>query len=584
MINSNTLKRTRHIILKHQEGSVIRPASEETKQRYARQNNLAYQNGQFFKLDINGNPTTETLQIQDSDLQAFEQKELNKLNTLNQINQGLDVASVALFSSNPKLTNQAPFTQGLNSVYDMASNAVGKVNPLIGTVMKVGGFASDALHAAGLGTDGMTGFDKFGDSKLGTLTGIGLINGIGASKTQDFSVDNETVETVGGSYGGTVSGLSEAKDKAGKKYGLFSGKAKKRANSYINEMRKKQNTLSGIAKEITDQRELVNMMGDSAAQAYSSQIAGGFDPRYFRAKEGGKLPEEFEPEILEIERIVPQVLADGGMFEEVINLETGKIETWKPEIIEADKLKEGGKLEKTLDAPEIEDTSQQNIIPEGVLHKNKHHMDNAENLTKKGIPVVDERHKQQAEIEKNEIIFTKEVTNKLEELYKIFYSENSTKKEKEEAALEAGKLLTKEIMLNTDDRTGLIDTLQQGGTVSLTKPDYKEWLTSVPADWLNENYDLETAYKVVPFEKLERWRKETLKPEGKQSEGTDWHLPSVYQIDETTIMFLKKGKSSKDNPELEGEFKFYTKNPDFSKEWKMQFNKDENRWYYKRRK
>ena len=71
-----------------------------------------------------------------------------------------------------------------------------------------------------------------------------------------------------------------------------------------------------------------------------------------------------------------------------------------------------------------------------------------------------------AEIEKNEIIFNKEVTKKLEELYEIYYSEDSTAKEKEEAAIDAGKLITKEIMLNTDDRTGLIDTLKQGGTLN----------------------------------------------------------------------------------------------------------------------
>jgi len=100
------------------------------------------------------------------------------------------------------------------------------------------------------------------------------------------------------------------------------------------------------------------------------------------------------------------------------------------------------------------------LIPEGALHKNKHHMEDAEDLTKKGIPVVDDEHNQQAEIEKEEIIFTKEVTTKLEELYHEFYNEETTQKRKDELAIEAGKLLTKEIMLNTDDRAGLIDTLK----------------------------------------------------------------------------------------------------------------------------
>lgn len=95
-----------------------------------------------------------------------------------------------------------------------------------------------------------------------------------------------------------------------------------------------------------------------------------------------------------------------------------------------------------------------NVIPEGALHKNKHHMEDAEGLTKKGIPVVTEEGGelvQQAEIEKNEIIFRLEVTNKLEELLKK-YSESKD----DSLAIEAGKLLTDEIMHNTVDNTGLI--------------------------------------------------------------------------------------------------------------------------------
>ena len=92
-----------------------------------------------------------------------------------------------------------------------------------------------------------------------------------------------------------------------------------------------------------------------------------------------------------------------------------------------------------------------NVIPEGSLHARLHHMDNADNLTKKGIPVVDNDGNQQAEIELNEIIFRKEVTDKLEKL---------AKDGSDEAAIEAGKLLVEEILNNTDDRTGLIDTIE----------------------------------------------------------------------------------------------------------------------------
>jgi hypothetical protein len=84
--------------------------------------------------------------------------------------------------------------------------------------------------------------------------------------------------------------------------------------------------------------------------------------------------------------------------------------------------------------------------------------------------VIDESGEQQAEIEHSEIIFTLEVTKKLEEYYEIFYSEDSTNKEKEQAALDAGKLLVYQILENTEDRTGLIESCKKGGNLNLKKP------------------------------------------------------------------------------------------------------------------
>ena len=125
------------------------------------------------------------------------------------------------------------------------------------------------------------------------------------------------------------------------------------------------------------------------------------------------------------------------------------------------KFKGGGKTE--TEKQKVEETTQKNIIPEGALHAHKHHMENSEGLTQKGIPVVDEDGEQQAEIEKNEIIFTLEVTKKLEELYSK-YTE-LPQKEKDEAAIEAGKLLVEQVLFNTEDRTGLISTLEKGGVI-----------------------------------------------------------------------------------------------------------------------
>lgn len=108
-----------------------------------------------------------------------------------------------------------------------------------------------------------------------------------------------------------------------------------------------------------------------------------------------------------------------------------------------------------ISIPEFQNGGSINVIPDGALHARKHNMD-VDGITKKGIPVVSEKDgeiEQQAEIEKEEIIFRLEVTQKLEELEKKFYSDESTQEEKDECALEAGKLLVNEILYNTQDNT-----------------------------------------------------------------------------------------------------------------------------------
>ena len=95
-----------------------------------------------------------------------------------------------------------------------------------------------------------------------------------------------------------------------------------------------------------------------------------------------------------------------------------------------------------------------NVIPDGALHARLHHMD-IDDITKKGIPVVikkeDGEVEQQAEIERDEIIFNLELTQKLEKLWK----DGS-----DGAAIEAGKILAEEILHNTIDNTGLINKIE----------------------------------------------------------------------------------------------------------------------------
>ena len=112
-----------------------------------------------------------------------------------------------------------------------------------------------------------------------------------------------------------------------------------------------------------------------------------------------------------------------------------------------------------LNVPEFQNGGSINVIPDGALHARKHNM-NLDGITEKGIPVVSEKDngkiEQQAEIEKEEVIFRLEVTQKLEELEKKYYSEEASQKEKDEYALEAGKLITEELLHNTKDNAGLL--------------------------------------------------------------------------------------------------------------------------------
>lgn len=320
-------------------------------------------------------------------------------------------------------TEQSGLTTGLNAGYDAAANAVSAipgVGTIIGGAMKIGGMLSDGLTALGVGTDQMTTTDKILDSKFMKLTPIGLINSFGAKKADTINKDNETFEQVGSSYTGTEGQVDDATKKSGKKYGLLSGRGRKKANAEIAEAKRKQNIVAGIADEASD--AFANQRGsmDMLNTRNLLNMSGGYRQRgSYIGRNGLKLPSAEE-----MQRAV----------ETVARIRQQKKEA--PKTIE--EFKEGGKM---------------NVIPEGALHAHKHHMD-VDGITPKGIAVVTQEEGgvvQHAEIERNEIIFTKEVTEELERLYK----DGS-----DEAAIQAGKLIAKQIIENTQDNTGLISEVQ----------------------------------------------------------------------------------------------------------------------------
>ena len=400
------------------------------------------------------------------------------------VNTGSEIAAGAIqglgnvFKAQQSATD-SNLTKGVDSGVDAVGGMLSKMGGIaggIGQILQIGSAAGQIIEGITGGTDQMTATDKFFDSGIGTVLG-GWVNQLWGKNSDAFSIDQSMSQTVGSSYGGSMDQLNEAARTADKKYGLFSAKARRKANENITNMKATQNQMSNIANIATDQRLAVQSMGEQAGLAYSMMTDGGYNQKYtYAAKHGGLL--EWNP-IIELEW-QPQVELNWELpaFKEGGNIELTEELEWIPE------FKDGGKT-KDSDIPEIEETTQKNVIPEGALHKNKHHMEHADGLTKKGIPVIDNDGEQQAEIEHSEIIFTLEVTKKLEEYYEIFYSEESTNKEKEQVALDAGKLLVYQILENTEDRTGLIESCKEGGSLTLKKStddlieEVIEWMPSV---------------------------------------------------------------------------------------------------------
>ena len=417
------------------------------------------------------------------DIEEYKKGYQTKNQSVGQVTSGINTIAQGIGQaiSTDQMTTDSDLTKGITLGYNAVSDGLSSLGPIgkaAGTIMKIAETTGDALQAIGGGTDQQSTLDKWMDSPFFSWN-IGAVNGFFGKNTDSFAIDSDVAAKVGGSYGGAITTLNDAVEKANKEYGLFSWKSRKKANDAIANAKIMQNTMSNIADTASDQRLAVQSMGEQAGLAYSIMNDGGFNQKYtYAAKEGGLL--EWHP-IIELNWKLPK--------------EGGELLEWTPE------FKNGGSISNS-DIPEIEETAQKNVIPEGALHKNKHHMEHAEGLTKKGIPVIDDDGEQQAEIEHSEIIFTLEVTKKLEEYYKIFYSEESSNKEKEQAAIDAGKLLVYQILENTDDRTNLIESCKDGGTLKLKKS--TDDLIEEALEWIPQIVVIEEEIKENSKDKSEK--------------------------------------------------------------------------------
>lgn len=292
--------------------------------------------------------------------------------------------------------------------------------------------ATGALDAIGniTGTN-LSNIDKTSANRAGIGFGAGFNNainylpgvsalaggfGLWSGRTDGYNMSNEA-EAMQSGYSGTVGDLRAAGDISGKRM-VFQ---RNKANSFIDSAKRNDNILAqlNLTNTMRKQSDYYQDLQHQNINRYAGQNYLGVTV----GKQGLKL--------MSIEQV-----------RSIIQSNHQK---------ETEKLQNGGVIGV--------DT---NILPDGALHARKNNLaelnPDLEDATKKGIPVMavegDQVQDQVAEIEHSEIIFRLEVTQKLEEL---------RKDGSEEAMIEAGKLVTEELIENTQDNVGMITEEVENG-------------------------------------------------------------------------------------------------------------------------
>lgn len=342
----------------------------------------------------------------------------NKMGMSGGLQAGLGAASSMLggLSTSGLTQEQASTREGIRSAISSAGpigaiiGAASGVVDVIGsaTGLNLDNIDADAAKRAGIGGKAATqGF-------INSLPGVSMLVGMFGGRTVK-SYKSAEIDQMTNAYGGSVADINAAQALSGKRM-LGTGKV----NKFIREQNRVNNLITDISLESKLRKS------NSASDTYLSQNQNkyaGYTPQLLLSKKGMKFPE------LDVAR-------------NIINSWTVK-STEEPQ-----KFQLGGKM---------------NLIPEGALHARKHNLEKVNpelegQITSKGIPVVAQGEGgviQQAEIEKEEVIFRKEFTDKLESLYKQYQEDSS-----DDVAIEAGKLICYELLKNTDDRSGLIKSIE----------------------------------------------------------------------------------------------------------------------------
>lgn len=255
------------------------------------------------------------------------------------------------------------------------------------------------------------------------LPGNSMLWGMYAGKTKEADEISQNVLNTQDAFSGVIGDLNSAKQLSGKRM-LF---GKKKANKFIEKQNKKNEYLDNLITTNTYSKQSDYATDLSRKNVNKAQGASFMNNSI--GKNGMKLMSlNVAKQKLLLNNIYKQHLVNNNQ--------------------EVERYENGGSF---------------SVIPEGARHSRLNHINELnpafEDLTRKGIPVIykDENGVvQTAEIERGEIIFSKEITDKIEELRKV---------DTDESAIEAGKILSEEIITNTEDKTGelLIDKFANGG-------------------------------------------------------------------------------------------------------------------------
>ena len=255
------------------------------------------------------------------------------------------------------------------------------------------------------------------------LPGNSMLWGMYVGKTKRADDISQNVLNTKDAFSGTIGDLNSAKQLSGKRM-MF---GKKKANKFIEKQNKKNEYLDNLITTNTYSKQ--SDYATDLSQQNINKAQGSSFMNNSIGKNGMKLmPLNVAKQKLLLNNMYKQYLVNNNQ--------------------EVERYENGGSF---------------SIIPEGARHSRLNHINELnpafEDLTRKGIPVIykDENGVvQTAEIERGEIIFSKEITDKIEELRKI---------DTDESAIDAGKILSEEIITNTEDKTGelLVDKFANGG-------------------------------------------------------------------------------------------------------------------------